>query len=109
MDGHMVAGGACPLTDPAMWAARMLDAPRRHGRGDGLDHRVLRRRHDEYRAGGCQSLFLVRQREQAVVTDALEPGRQGMLQKTVDKLARLDNQLAGFPTWELQSVWKITD
>jgi hypothetical protein len=54
--------------------------------GDRLDHRRFRWRPIGRRAGGRQSVLLARRREQAVVTDALETGRQDGFQKTVDEL-----------------------
>jgi hypothetical protein len=51
-------------------------------------------RHGECRTGGHQSRLLARRREQAVVTDTLESGRQDVLQKAVDELGSRHAQRA---------------
>jgi len=67
--------------------ALMLDA--RHPAQE-ISHRFddcrLRRRHSQHRSGGSQAHFLPCRRQQAVVPDALECGRQEVLQKAPDEL-----------------------
>ena len=83
------------LTDPAMRTACLLDArDPLHELGDRLDHRGRRWRHVECRTSSRQSLLFARRREQTVVTDPLETGRQDVLQKAVDELGSRHVQCA---------------
>lgn len=82
-------GNPTTLSKAAMRAACLLDACHALPEvGDRLDHRRFRWRPIGRRAGGRQSVLLARRREQAVVTDALETGRQDGFQKTVVPGAR---------------------
>ena len=70
----------------AMRAEAPLDLPHPlHERVDRLDHRGIGCRYRECDTRQCQSLGLVRGRQQAVVADAFEPGWQHVHQEPVDK------------------------